>query len=97
MATPERKSEVIYRSGTNDGLGAGWDVMQVIYRHDDDGQVRIRNSFVIARDPSGKIIRKTDILLDRWEVVDDEDMLRSFQRCFDERDRLMIEKPECES
>jgi hypothetical protein len=40
MATPERKSEVIYRSGTNEGLGAGWDVMQVVYRHDDDGQVR---------------------------------------------------------
>jgi len=94
MATPESKSEVIYQSGTNEALGAGWDVMQVVYRNNDDGQMRTRNSFVIARDLGGKIIRKTDILLDRWEVVNDEETLRSFEHCFDERDRLRIEKPE---
>ncbi len=26
------KEDVIFRSGTSDGLGAGWDVMQVLYR-----------------------------------------------------------------
>lgn len=40
----------------------------------------------------GKIIHKTDIMLDRWEVVNDEELLRMCQQAFDERDRLAAEK-----
>lgn len=90
--TTEPKTDVIYRSGTNQALGAGWDAMQVVYRREDSGHMRIANSFVIARDGSGKIIRKTDIILDRWEVVNDDEMLRGFHHCFDERDRLAAER-----
>jgi hypothetical protein len=87
-------TEVTYQSGTNEALGASWDVMRVVYRTEDHGQLRIANTFVIARDFSGKIIRKTDIVLDRWEVVTDEEMLRGFQNCFDERDSLAAERAE---
>ena len=88
MPAPEPNTTVTYASGTNEALGAGWDAMHVVYRR--DGQ--IINSFVIARDASGKIIRKTDLVLDRWEVVGDDETLRGFQNCFDERDRLAAEK-----
>lgn len=91
MAAPEPKSEVIYRSGTNEALGAGWDVLQVVYRREDSGTMRIANSFVIARDAAGKIIRKTDVILDRWEVVNDEKELAGYRHCFAERDRLAAE------
>jgi hypothetical protein len=88
MPTPEPKTTVTYYSGTNEALGAGWDVMRVVYLRE-DGE---RNSFVIARDASGKIIRKTDLILERWEVVSDQETLRDFKHCFDERDRLAAEK-----
>jgi hypothetical protein len=61
------------------------DVMQVVYRREDSGHMRIANSFVIARNASGKIIRKTDIILDRWEVVNDEDTLRGFHQSLIQR------------
>ena len=77
--------------GASEGL-PGWDVMQVVYHQEDGGHMRIANSFVIARDASGNLIRKTDILLDRWEVVSDEEMLRGFQKCFDNRDRMMADR-----
>ena len=94
MQTPERQSPtiVIYRSGTSEALGAGWDVMQVVYRHEDRGVMHTANSVVIARDASGTIVRKTDILLDRWEVVSDEETSRAYRECFDNRDRLAAEK-----
>jgi hypothetical protein len=66
--------------------------MQVVYKREDHGVMRIANSFVIARDASGTIIRKTDIILDRWEVVNDEEALRACQQCFDSRDRLAAEE-----
>ncbi|SRR5229473_4758078 len=88
MPTPEAKTTVTYYSGTDGALGAGWDVMRVVYRREDGEQ----NSFVIARDAGEKIIRKTDLILDRWEVVSDEEALRQCQHCFDERDRLAAEK-----
>lgn len=37
------KSEVTYLSGTNDALGAGWDVMQVVFKQEDAGHMRIAN------------------------------------------------------
>lgn len=87
MPTPEVKTTVTYRSGTNEALGVGWDAMQVLFSRS-DGE---RSSFMIARDAGGKIIRKTDIMLDRWEVVTDEVDVRDFRHCFDERDRLAAE------
>ena len=69
-------------------MGAGWDVMRVLYRREDGEQ----NSFLIARDASGNIIRKTDLILERWEVVNEEDFLRECRNCYDERDRLAAEK-----
>jgi hypothetical protein len=65
--------------------------MQVIYSQEG----RAINSFVIARDGVGTIVRKTDIVLDRWEIVNDADDLRGFQKCFDDRDRLALEQCKC--
>jgi hypothetical protein len=81
---------VIYKSGTHPKQG--WDVMQVIYQREELGVRQTVNSFVIARDVAGNIVRKTDIVLDRWEIISDPDDLRDFQKCFDDRDRLAIEK-----
>jgi hypothetical protein len=93
MTTVEPKTDVIYRSGTSEGLGVGWDVMLVLYRQEDGGQMRLANSFAIARDASGNIIRKIDSYPEQWEVVSDADDLRGFQQCFDERDRLAARVP----
>jgi hypothetical protein len=87
MTEPELTTTVTYRSGRNDALGSGWDAMQVLVSRS-DGE---RNSFMIARDASGTIIRKTDVLLERWEVVTNTEDLRDFRHCFDERDRLAAE------
>jgi hypothetical protein len=83
---------VIYKSGTHPTQG--WDVMQVIYQQEENGAKRIVGSFVIARDAVGTIVRKTDIVLDRWEIINDADDLCCFQKCFDDRDRLTIERAE---
>jgi hypothetical protein len=87
MTEPELTTTVTYIPGTNEVLGAGWEAMQVRFSRS-DGE---RNSFMIARDPAGTIIRKTDMVLDRWEVVTDAGDLRDFRHCFDERDRLAAE------
>jgi hypothetical protein len=89
--TPEPKTTYTYRSGTSEGLGVGWDVLQVIQRREDSG-VRIANSVLIARDASGTIMRGTD--LNRWEIIKAPDDLRVFQNFFDERDRLAAEQTE---
>jgi hypothetical protein len=94
MATPDPNITVTYLSGTNEKLGPGWDVMQVVYHREEHGVKRIANSFVSARDMGGTIIRKTDIILDRWEVVRDEEFLQAFQKCFDNRDKLAAESRE---
>jgi hypothetical protein len=88
MLKPQLKTTVTYTSGTSEALGAGWDVMRVLYRREDGEQ----NSFLVARDASGNIIRKTDLILERWEVVNEEDFLRECRNCYDERDRLAAEK-----
>jgi hypothetical protein len=83
---------VTYLSGTSEALGPGWDVMQVVYKCEDHGVMRIANHFVIARHPDGTVLRKTDIILDRWERITDADDFRGFQNCFDDRDKLAAEK-----
>jgi hypothetical protein len=86
------RTTVIYRSGKADALGEGWDVLYFVYKQAQSGALRIANSFMIARDASGKIMRKTDSDPERWVVVKDpEDVLR-FQCCFDDRDRLVAEQ-----
>ncbi|MFY9803423.1 MAG: hypothetical protein WAK78_11280 [Candidatus Acidiferrales bacterium] len=85
----QRPITVTYRSGTHPTQG--WDAMQVIYSQDG----RIVNHFLIARDAAGTIVRKTDIVLDRWEIITDADDLRDFQKCFDDRDRLAREQCQC--
>ena len=68
MATPDPSITVTYRSGTNEKLGPAWDVMQVVYHREEQGVKRIANSFVIARDMGGAIIRKTDIIQPQPQV-----------------------------
>jgi hypothetical protein len=90
VQTPaEHPITVTYRSGTHPTQG--WDVMHVIYSQGG----RAINSFVIARDAVGTIVRRTDIILDYWEITSDADDLRGFQKCFDDRDRLMSEQCKC--
>jgi len=79
---------VIYQSGTSDSLGVSWDVMHVIYKREG---ITI-NSFVTARNGLGTIMRKTDLVLERWEIIKDEETLHAFQGCFDSRDNLKAEK-----
>ena len=67
------------------GLGPGWDVMHVIYSYEDHG-LRTANSFVIARDANGSVIRKIDSVPEQWEVVHDEETLRGYRERFDNRD-----------
>ena len=91
MPTSERKGTVTYSSGTHESLGPGWDAMHVTYK----GEHGDFNSFVIACDAGGNIIRKTDIILNRWEAVQDEEDLRFFRRCFDDRDKLAASSCKC--
>jgi hypothetical protein len=92
MSTSDPNITVTYSSGTNEKLGLGWDVMHVVYHREEHGVKRMANSFLIARDMGGTIIRKTDIILDQWEVVRDEETLRAFQQCFENRDKLAAER-----
>jgi hypothetical protein len=78
--------EVAYGSACTERQG--WDVISVVFSQ---GRA-ILNSFVIARDGFGTILRRTDGLLDRWEVVEDPDDLRKFRRCFDGRDKAAAGK-----
>lgn len=89
QTSKEHPITVTYKSGTHPTQG--WDAMQVIYSQGG----RALNSFVTARDAAGTIVRKTDIVLDRWEIVNDPGDLRGFQKCFDDRDRLALEQCKC--
>lgn len=77
---------IVYQSGIHPT--EGWDQMQVIGKYE-GGQ--IANSYVLARSADGTIRRKTDIVLDWWEVVTDEDDLRTFRSHYADRDRLAAE------
>jgi len=82
----EKADSVVYRSDTANGL-VGWDVMEVVYLQ----AKQVVGSFVIARHPDGTILRRfadgTIILKNKWEEVTDEEDLRRYQKCFDDRDR----------
>jgi hypothetical protein len=85
----EKADSVVYRSGTADGLDL-WDVMQVVYLHEENGAKQIVGSFVIARLPDGTILRKIDI--NKWEKITDEEHLQGYQKRFDDRDKAAAEK-----
>jgi hypothetical protein len=59
--------------------------MHVVGRYENG---TVANSYVIARDAAGTVLRKTDIVLERWEIVNDKEDLRICRKHFDERDRL---------
>jgi len=86
QASEQHPITVSYKSGIHPTQG--WDAMQVIYSQEG----RILNHFLIARDAAGTIFRKTDIVLDRWEIINDADDLRNFQKCFSDRDRVALEQ-----
>jgi len=75
---------VVYQSSTHPVHG--WDIVQVILK---DGAGQVNNSFVISCDRQGTIRRKTNFLLDVWEVVTDETELRGFRYCFNQRDKTV--------
>ena len=85
LAKEQHPIIVTYKSGTHPTQG--WDTMRVIYSQGG----RVLNSFIIARDAAGTIVRKTDIVLDRWEIINNPDDLRDFRKCFDDRDKLAVE------
>jgi hypothetical protein len=72
----------------------GWDVMQVVAVNENaaTGQRRPVTSFTLARDAEGKILRKTDIFEERWEIVTDPGDLKDFGEFFAMRDRAQAEK-----
>jgi hypothetical protein len=74
---------IIYQSGRHPT--ENWEVMQVVGKYE-NGTVAI--SYVLARDAAGIILRKTDIVLERWEIVTDEEDLRICRKHFDDRDAL---------
>jgi hypothetical protein len=74
-------TDVIYKSGTLPNK-PGWDVLLVIYK----SHGTFINSFVIALDEDGSILRRVDPFLDQWERITNEDDLRQFRACFDARD-----------
>lgn len=83
---------VVYRCLTHPTQS--WGVIQVIYQYENlaAGTKRTGESFIIARDGDGAILRKTDIILDRWEIINDDDLLTFFQSHFDTRDRLSLQR-----
>jgi hypothetical protein len=88
--TPEpQPTTVTYKSGTHPTQG--WDVMQVVYSQGG----RAINSFVIARDTAGTIVRMIDSFPEQWEITNNADDLRGFQKCFDDRDKLAVERCRC--
>jgi hypothetical protein len=86
-------TDVIYKSGTHP-TEPTWDVMQVIHKSKNaNSGARLQGgSFVIARTPDGTILRRTDVLLERWETITNDDDRRFFQSFFETRDKLAREQ-----
>ena len=61
--------------------------MQVVYLRGE----QVVESFVIARYPDGTILRRfadgSIIRTNKWEEVTDDEDLRRYRKCFDDRDR----------
>jgi hypothetical protein len=62
----------------------GWDVMQVVAVNENtsSGQRRQMASITLARDAERRILRKTDIIEERWEIVTDPGDLKDFREFF---------------
>jgi hypothetical protein len=78
---------------------------QALLRYIEDGDLQIDNNsakyeangakqivgpFAIARHPDGTILRNID--LNKWEKITDEEGLKGYQKCFDDRDKAAEEK-----
>ncbi len=74
---------IIYQSGKHPT--ENWDVMQVVGKYENG---TVANSYVLARDAAGTIRRKTDIVLERWEIMTDSEDLRICRKHFEDRDAL---------
>lgn len=74
---------IIYQSGRHPT--ENWDVLHVIGKYENG---TIGNSYLLARYAAGNIFRRTDIVLERWEMMTDEEDLRICRKHFDDRDRL---------
>jgi hypothetical protein len=81
-------NELFYHSGTSVALGSGWDVMQVVFKNEG----HVINHFTIARNASRTIMHKTDMAFERWEIISNKEDLRVFQKHFDNRDKLAVQK-----
>lgn len=80
---------VTYKSGRHPTQG--WDVMQVLYSQGG----RLTKSFVIARDAACTIVRKIDSFPEQWEITNDADELRHYEKCFADRNKLAAERCGC--
>jgi hypothetical protein len=87
MSEP-KPATVEFRSGTN-ATHPDWDVMQVVFKGENGGTV---NHYSLGRDPAGNFYRRTDVMLDRWEPITDEDEVRICNGHYDTRDRLRAEE-----
>ena len=83
---------MVYISVVGTALGPGWDAMQVRATAEDGD----KNHFLIARDSTGKILRKVDSFQEVWEAITDAEDLKFYQRCFDDRNRLAAERENCD-
>jgi hypothetical protein len=80
----EKANSIEYRTCTADGLD-GWDVLNVVYLHEENGAKQLVGSLFIARHPDGTILRKIDF--NKGEKIKDDEHLRGYQKCFDDRDK----------
>lgn len=80
---------MVYRSGTSGSLGPEWDVIEVILQREDRRVMRTFASVVLARNPSGDIIRKIDTPSGRWEQITDGEALQVCREFYENRDRLL--------
>ncbi|MFZ0410663.1 MAG: hypothetical protein WAL51_04040 [Candidatus Acidiferrales bacterium] len=90
-------THVTYKSGTHHSE-LSWDVMQVIYQSTDcANKRRTESSFVIARTLDGQILRRADIVPERWEIITDPGDLKFFRSVFDDRDKAQLKDQEAKA
>jgi len=90
--TESKVKEITYKTAKHP-TQPDWDVLQVVYKYaDPQAAGRVADSVTIARIGDGTILRKTDFVLERWEIITDEGDLRFLQSQFNRRDELIEEE-----
>jgi len=79
---------VIYESGSYP-TETSWDVIHVVGKYENGLTAK---HYILARDPAGTIRLRTDVFLERWEVITDTEELRIAEKHFTDRDRLSAEE-----